>query len=187
MALIWTPVFTVSLPKSSEIRFYSEAGQGLNDKHCFKKSGASLREREVIKELKPKCGAIARCRNCILRSLQKWHLCCQSSRCGSVGWEPNIVSVRMRIWSLASLSGLKDPALPQVTDAAQISHCHGCGVGGWRSGGWGAAAPLQSQAWGLLYGAAVFLFFFSFLKIKKKKKKKKKKKVLLGPGSFSQD
>ena len=70
MALIWTPVFTVSLPKSSEIRFYSKAGQGLNDKHCFKKSGASLREREDLKELKPTCGAIARCRNSMSRAIQ---------------------------------------------------------------------------------------------------------------------
>ena len=30
----------------------------------------------------------------------------RSSHCGSVGQEPDIVSTRMRVWSLASLSGL---------------------------------------------------------------------------------
>ena len=37
------------------------------------------------------------------------------------------------VWSLATLSGLKDPALPQavvsVTDTTWIPRCYACGVG----------------------------------------------------------
>ena len=47
--------------------------------------------------------------------------------------------MRMRVWSLASLSGLKDLALPQaeeyITEAPWIWYCYGCGLG------------LQPQLW----------------------------------------
>ena len=43
-----------------------------------------------------------------------------------------VVSLRMCVWSLASLSGLKNLMLPwpavYVADVAQIWHCCGCGI-----------------------------------------------------------
>ena len=50
-----------------------------------------------------------------------------SSHYGSVSYEPDIVSMRMRVWSLASL-GVAVSAV-EVTDAAQIQCCYGYGVG----------------------------------------------------------
>ena len=49
------------------------------------------------------------------------------------GLKTQLVSMRMRVQSLASAQWVKDPALLQaaarVTDAAQIWHCCGCDVG----------------------------------------------------------
>ena len=51
-----------------------------------------------------------------------------SSCWGSAGEEPNVLSVRMQVQSQASLSGVKDPALPQLWQRSQM--WLGSGVGG---------------------------------------------------------
>ena len=43
-----------------------------------------------------------------------------------------LVSMRMWVWSLASISGLKDPVLPWAvvaTDVASILCCYDCDIG----------------------------------------------------------
>ena len=77
-----------------------------------------------------------------------------------------LVSTRIRVWSLASLSGLKDPALPWavvwVSDAAWILRGCGCGCR------LAAVAQIWPLAWELPYATG------GALESKKKKKKKKK-------------
>ena len=56
----------------------------------------------------------------------------RSSHCGSESWEPDIVSMRMCIGSLALLSGLRICCHLKLRYRSHLIHCcHGCGVSLW--------------------------------------------------------
>ena len=66
----------------------------------------------------------------------------RSSRCGSVGWQPDAVSRRMQVRSLPSLGGLRIRCCHELWPRSQM-RCCGCGVGP------AAAALIQPLAWEL--------------------------------------
>ena len=76
----------------------------------------------------------------------------RSSYCGSMGKEPNKVSMRMRVRSLVLLSGLRIWPCHELQHryVAQIRHCCGCGVHYSGSSYWTPAQELPHAA-----GAAV--------------------------------
>ena len=107
----------------------------------------------------------------VIAILSLFKISYRNSHCGSVGQELDIVSLRMCIWSLTSLSGLKVQLLLKV-----------CGVDCRNTSDllllwlWcrpEAVALIQPPDWELHYAAGVA--------IKKKKKKKKKRSSCCGP------